>query len=190
MAKFFIEIGSCDFRTLAPLGEQGWQGILIEPVAELLDNIPRVEGLIYENCAITDYTGTTKIRYYDTDESKGEWVRGVGNINPDNNHFISNPQWKKWERTAKVPCYTLDDLIDKHKVKKIDLLKVDTEGHDYVILNNYSWKVKPFIVNCETIHEEMYGESGAIKKLLQEKGYFILDERTEQAGDNLTAVLM
>ena len=190
MAKFFIEIGSCDFRTLAPLGEQGWQGILVEPVAELLDNIPRVEGLIYENCAITDYKGTTQIRYYDTEFSKGEWVRGVGNINQDFNHFLKNPQWKEHEKVDEVACCTLDDLIDKHKVKKIDLLKVDTEGHDFVILQDYSFKIKPFIINCETMHEHIYGDSQEIKKLLQKQGYFILDERTEQAGDNLTAVLM
>ena len=47
---------------------------------------------------------------------------------------------------------TLDALIDKHNVKSIDFLKIDIEGMEYVILDTYSWKVKPNLIKVEIIH--------------------------------------
>ena len=44
---------------------------------------------------------------------------------------------------------TLDALIDKHNVKHIDFLKIDIEGIEYVVLDAYSWKVKPNLIKME-----------------------------------------
>ena len=37
-SKYFIEIGTADFDTFEHLAEDGWKGIFVEPVKELLDN--------------------------------------------------------------------------------------------------------------------------------------------------------
>ena len=35
--KFFIEIGTSDFDTCEDLVKEGWKGIFVEPVKDLLD---------------------------------------------------------------------------------------------------------------------------------------------------------
>ena len=151
MSKFFIEIGTSDFDTCEELAEKGWNGIFIEPVKELLDNLKPINGCVYENCAVLDRMDTMTIKYYDPAWAEG-WVRGVGTLSLDINHMNSNPQWKEHEREAQVPVVTLDYLIDKYEVKHIDYLKIDIEGGEYLILDNYSFKIKPDVMKIEYEH--------------------------------------
>jgi FkbM family methyltransferase len=191
--KFFVEIGTCDFDTCLPLTKNGWKGLMVEPVLGLLNNLPKTEGVIYDNCAVSDKTGETEVRYYDLEFTKDakalqHWARGVGNIHPTANHFKLNRQWQKWERVDKVPCYTLDDLLTKHQVEKIDFLKLDCEGMDYAILKAFSFKIKPSVITAEIQHEDSgLGtgvKAGSIRGLLEKEGYLVVDKD----GDNLTAI--
>jgi FkbM family methyltransferase len=54
--------------------------------------------------------------------------------------------------TIKVKTTTLDKIIKKYLIEKIDLLHTDTEGHDYTILMNYSFIIKPFQILFENSH--------------------------------------
>ena len=93
----------------------------------------------------------TKVLFYDPDWAKG-WVRGVGTLDLDMNTMNSNPEWKEHERHSYLQTMTLDDLVEKHNVKRIDMLKIDTEGTEYDILDSYSWKVKPKFIKFEFEH--------------------------------------
>ena len=110
MTKFFIEIGTSDFETLLPLAKNGWKGIFVEPVKELLDNIPEIEGCFYENCAVWDTNDTFPFKFYDPEWAKG-WQRGVGSLSQMNN-FNSNPHLKEKELTRTVKVRTLDYIIE------------------------------------------------------------------------------
>ena len=169
--KFFIEIGTADFDTYEHLAQQGWKGIFVEPVKPLLDNLERFEGCIYENNAITAEPKHCKIKYYDPEWAKG-WQRGVGNTDMDMNHFHSNPQWKEYERVMYLHTITLDDLIKKHNVKRIDKLKIDTEGTEHEILDSYSWVIKPKELKIEYEHWKNRNiKVGDYIKMLNDKGY-------------------
>jgi len=191
--KFFVEVGSSDFDTCLPLVANGWTGLIIEPVKPLLDNLPETPGITYDCCALAPETGKADVRYYDPKFTEGNinnnfWARGVGNINPNFNHFKLNPQWVKEERVDTVNSYTLQDLFKKHNIEKVDFLKLDCEGMDYPILKNYDWSVKPAVMTVEQAHEDSglglgYG-SGAIRGLLEKAGYLVVDKD----GDNITAI--
>ena len=56
------------------------------------------------------------------------------------------------ERVMYLHTITFDDLIDKHDVKRIDMLKIDTEGTEYQILDSYSWRIKPKTIKFEYEH--------------------------------------
>ena len=133
------------------MAKLGWKGIFVEPVKPLLDNLERFEGCIYENTAITDVPVHTKVKYYDPDWAKG-WVRGVGTLDMEMNTFESNKGWKEHERITYIDTMTLDQLIEKHDVKSIDKLKIDTEGTEYQILDTYSWVIKPKELKIEYEH--------------------------------------
>ena len=182
--KFFIEIGTADFDTLEHLAEQGWKGIFVEPVKELFDNLKRYEGCFYENCAVLDKMDTMTIQFYDPNWSEG-WVRGVGSLDLDINGFHANPQWEEHVTLREVSVVTLDYLIKKHNVKRIDYLKIDIEGWDYKILDNYSWDIKPKKLLIEHKHWKARGINfRQYINLLRIMGY-----ETSSDTENITAVL-
>ena len=150
MSKFFIEIGTSDFDTFEHLAEEGWKGIFVEPVKKLLDNLERFDNCHYENSAILTYDGMTELKYFDVDWAEG-WYRGVGNTDMSRTHF-HNPDLKDKEVVEDVECMRLDTLIKKYNVEKIDYLKIDIEGREFMIMMDYSWKIKPKQVKIEHTH--------------------------------------
>jgi len=52
---------------------------------------------------------------------------------------------KNYYETLKVKLEKLDDYVKKKDIKKIDLLKIDTEGHEYYVL-------KGSLINLSKIH--------------------------------------
>jgi len=168
---FFIEIGTSDFDTYENLAKLGWKGIFVEPVKPLLDNLERFEGCIYENNAITGVPVHTKVKYYDPEWAEG-WARGVGTLDMDMNTFNANPDWIEHERIQYLHTITLDDLIKKHNVERIDKLKIDTEGTEYQILDTYSWVIKPKEIKIEYEHWKLRDINvGDYIQMLNNKGY-------------------
>jgi FkbM family methyltransferase len=133
-----IEIGTSDFRTQAGQVD----GIFIEPVKYYFDRLPECNKI---NCAISNYEGAIDI-YYLTDEeitryNLPQWVRGCNSV------VGPHPTIKQMLidrciplsilRMDDVPVRRIKSIIDEHNVTHINLLKIDTEGHDCVILNDY-----------------------------------------------------
>ena len=73
MSKFFVEVGSADFNTLLPLAKNGWNGIIVEPNTELINNLEVLDNVIYENIAITDDAGVgvQELKYYAPRSNQG-----------------------------------------------------------------------------------------------------------------------
>ena len=93
------------------------------------------------------------LKYYDPEWAEG-WKRGVGSISPINTFNLHNKSGlhQKHVLTREVDVVTLDYLIKKHNVKKIDYLKIDIEGLEYRILDDYSWDIKPDTLKVEYKH--------------------------------------
>lgn len=152
--NFFVEIGSNYFDTLLYLAkDKGWQGLLVEPVPEYFKKIEKVNGVSYENSAISTEKKSVPFFYVTQATIKkyklGDWMRGVGSV--DKNH-IENPEQNVTEIT--VPMITVADLLNKYKITKIDYLKIDAEGLDCQILKQFNVSAIPDIVfewrNCTT----------------------------------------
>jgi hypothetical protein len=126
-----VEVGTSDFRTQAGLVE----GIFIEPVKYYFDRLPKCNKL---NIAISNYTGETDVYYipWEVIEEQGlpNWLRGCNSINEPHKTVVSMGL-QKYVKVDKVKVERIADVIKG--VKKIDVLKIDTEGHDTVILNDY-----------------------------------------------------
>ena len=61
---------------------------------------------------------------------------------------------KGYKRKIKIRCSTLDKYIEKQKIKKIDYLKIDTEGNDFNVLlsaKNFISKGKIKFIEAEII---------------------------------------
>lgn len=131
----FIEIGTSDFNTLI---EQypNKKGISIEPIPVYFNSLPESNSVIKLNYAITKYDGTVTMNWVHPDDivdnNLPDWIRGCNSIGSHINRdaFVSN----EILRSTEVNCMTWKTLVETYKVNSVDLIKIDTEGHDHIIL--------------------------------------------------------
>jgi len=182
--KTFIEIGTCDFDTCQPLADRGWDGIMIEPNPKAFKNMNRVmedyDNIVTLNCAVSDYDGMIKIGL-SKQNYPDKAIRGMSSI-VDENHkggrIFEYETWSKEEyldEIIEVPCKRLDTIIYENQIETIDFLKIDVEGHEMNILEDYTWDVKPTFIKLEHKHIDDIKAVG----LLQDMGYLTWTERED-----------
>ena len=169
----FFQVGANDGLSGDPLNpyimQYPWHGMLIEPqpdmFAQLRENYASVcERLIFENVAIAN--GLSSITMY-RGQSKDYPItsvhrRVVAQLAPHDVESLT------------VPCTTLDTLIKKHDMSHVDILLIDTEGHDYDVLKSLDLAAtSPLIIQFEhglITSQEM---DGAVR-YLSSHGYRVL----------------
>lgn len=128
-----VEIGTSDFWTEA--GQK--DGLFIEPIKEYYD---RLGDCRKENVAISNYEGEIEIYYipseviYSNNIPKG--LRGcnsVGHPHPT----VVNLGFGEYVKKEVVKVSRIKPILDKHGITDIEFLKIDTEGHDTIILNDF-----------------------------------------------------
>ena len=70
---------------------------------------------------------------------------------------------------GKVCCVTLREIIDTNGIRKINFLKIDTEGNDYNVLKGMGNYLDPNFT--EIVYLEMSSNRRAIYDLMDSKGY-------------------
>ena len=164
-----VEIGTSDFRTLA--GQK--DGLFIEPIGEYFDRLPDCKK---ENVAVSDYEGDIDIYYIPSHiierENLPNWLRGCNSVNKMHPTIISLGL-QKHVVLNEVPVVRIKTLIDKYNITSIDLLKIDTEGHDTVILNDYLDTVDFLPKKIQFENNSLSNQSEVLKvcKRLHELGY-------------------
>ncbi len=81
---------------------------------------------------------------------------------------------------------TINNLVSKHKLPRIDLLQIDTEGFDYEVLKQIDFEdMAPQIIHYEHKHlsPEDRGESA---KLLLRNGFQVVFDRSDVLGFRLS----
>jgi len=188
--KTFLEIGACDFDNLDPLLDAGWRGIFVEPVPlyaeSLRQKVSKYPNAVVDQVAITNRDGVITMDTIDDISLSGvnRWKRGISHIaqtpgmskyNYTSGSITLNTSTSISSKKLMVDCRTLDNLIDKHKVETIDLLQLDVEGHELVVLNSYSWKIKPSIMKIQHKHIS----DNDLVDLLNSKGYHCFYEAND-----------
>jgi FkbM family methyltransferase len=168
----FLEIGAMDGRSLDPLyataRKFGWRGMLVEPLKDLFErlkkNYENDPKLIFENVAISD-THETRTLYrvpLAIVDAGGvpNWAAAIATFYPDRNAVggVRTPaedydRIRPFIRQETVQCIPLQVLLDRHAINRIDLIQIDTEGHDYHILKQLDLgKYRPYIIRFEAYH--------------------------------------
>ncbi len=176
--SFFVEVGSCDFDTCETLIKNGWNGIVIEPVKHYYDKLPKYPNIKYENIAISNKVGTSKINYIDPEIIKNksqEWLKGISSLEGKSGplSFSENSFMKENIIEQTVETNTLQNICDKYSVDKIDFLKIDTEGYDFTVLQSIDLdKVNVKMIKIEHKHLD----SSPIIEHLQNNNYLVYIE--------------
>lgn len=148
---FFVQIGANDgviYDPIHPYVQQSnWRGVLVEPVRiyfeRLKENYQSIDRLVFENIAISD---RSEIRdFYRINEDipfLPEWCSGLGTFDLDvlMTHKWAIPDLERYIVREKIECISFHHLLEKHQIRKIDLLLVDTEGYDYEILKQVDFE--------------------------------------------------
>lgn len=173
---FFIQIGANDGIIYDPIHpyiqQSNWRGVLVEPVRTYFDrlkeNYRSNDRLIFENVAISDCDEIRDFyRIRDEAHFLPEWCRGLGtfDLNVLLTHRWAIPDLERYVVREKVECISFNHLIEKHRIGKIDLLLVDTEGYDYEVLKQVDFDtLAPEIL----LYEHQYIEKQ--RRLHLEKG--------------------
>jgi autotransporter strand-loop-strand O-heptosyltransferase len=140
----FIEIGTSDFHTLIEQANDSTRGISIEPIKSYLDSLPDKPNVIKVNAAMSDkesfidiYHVPAKIIY---DKCLPIWLRGCNSVTKPHDYArtkLGPELYDSLVQVDKVPCITWKKLVEDHNITGIEFLKIDTEGHEAVILKDY-----------------------------------------------------
>jgi FkbM family methyltransferase len=198
---FFLEVGAMDGVSYDPLHEHivanSWRGMLIEPLPDMFQQLRHTyrqfPHLILENVAIADAAGTaTMLRVSSDAVEKGlvpAWAKGISSFYADRNE-LGNAEYSSsiLEQIRPhvirevVKCETLNNLMVKHNVRKIDILQIDVEGHDYHVLKQFDFeRFQPAAVRMEFCALPAQ-EQQLTRSLLEKHGY-----ETLQLSDDLLA---
>ena len=139
----YIEIGTADFRTFTEWATPGMNGIAVEPIKEYLDRIPNPAGITKINAAVSNIDGSLNIYYIPSQviEQHGlpQWIRGCNSINVPHKTVVRFLTRKNIDlsiiQNREVPVISVATLLATHNVTSVHYFKVDTEGHDTVIVN-------------------------------------------------------
>jgi FkbM family methyltransferase len=88
------------------------------------------------------------------------------------NHSLFKILTPQITKTGRVKTYSLDDFLKEQGLEEVSLLKLDIEGSEYEVLNNFTdWdKIRNIILEYHDFAEHNHDQ---LEKLLQEKGYKI-----------------
>lgn len=179
---FVLQIGAMDGELFDPMHEYitqfQWSGLLVEPVAEQFERLQQTYAnqpqLQLANVAIAEEIGTANMYHLPTEKVDNhqvpKWGYGTSSFYKDRNALAFDEVQEHIEQ-IEVQTTTLPALLEEHKVQQIDVLQIDTEGHDYQILKQFDFgKYHPLIINMEIVNLPK-AENTATKKLLDEHGY-------------------
>ncbi|MBL9155520.1 MAG: FkbM family methyltransferase [Verrucomicrobiales bacterium] len=124
--------------------------LLVEPVREyfeqLRQNYGRLPGVIFENVAVADQPGESKIyRLAVKPEDHGypEWLSQLSSLKESRmgelwDRYEAKPEYQEFYLKHRieepVTCVTFADLMARHGLERVDLLQIDVEGFEYEIL--------------------------------------------------------
>tara|TARA_R110002020_G_scaffold132381_1_gene295623 strand:+ start:849 stop:1415 length:567 start_codon:yes stop_codon:yes gene_type:complete len=154
-----IDIGSHNGKTASPtyrytLNDK-YKVYHVEPNPYLHEDLQKHNSTLLKY-GVSDYNGRGKL-YFDkrgfNNRQKGSHINKLTGMRSS---FLKENEYLGsflTDNFVEVDMITLDKLIDDLDLKKIHLLKIDTEGFDFRILKHYSWKIKPAKIITEDFIE-------------------------------------
>tara|TARA_Y100000310_G_C20694835_1_gene824882 strand:- start:4742 stop:5395 length:654 start_codon:yes stop_codon:yes gene_type:complete len=188
----FIEIGTADWGTEAERwfnSNKPFTGLSIEPLSIYLKKLPDETSFYFkEQCAISNNESTKQIYYIHPDtvdklngHYKWKGCNSIGDYHPlhikvSRHHDIP---LEELVTTESIQLKKIETIIKKYKVEEIDFLKIDTEGYDTFILEDFlnyiqtsqRFYLLPKKIKFESNHLNDYDKITNIFKMLKEVGY-------------------
>lgn len=187
----FVEIGANDgekFDHLHDLVHSGrWRGVMVEPVPYVFErlraNYEHLPLVSLENSAIAGSDGELPFFHLAPADAAEramlpDWYDALGSFSRDNvlRHRTEIPDIEDRLVTTTVPCLTYQALCAEHRLDRVDLLLIDTEGYDHEILKQVDLATRPpRMVVYEHFHLDA-ADRAACRRMVEGSGYLTLEE--------------
>lgn len=169
-----------------------WRGVFVEPIpynfVQLVNNYKEFPGIILEQAAITNAAAS----FYYVDEDEGCDMRWASQIcSTDRTYVEKSLEHMRLGATtgycppgtitedaeahivedSSIVCMTMDELIQKHDITRVDFLNIDAEGQDFEIFSSFDIeRFSPAILCIEnaTFNDD---ERAKFREIIQRNGY-------------------
>lgn len=134
-----VDVGAHYGESFSPFADAGWRVMAFEPDPnpdkwETLSKHESRHNVTIHRKAV-DETGGRTVSFYASNESTG--VSAM-------HQFLSSH-----ELVAEVETITLSESLAAQEIQGIDFLKIDTEGHDLMVLKGHDWRIRTDAILCE-----------------------------------------
>lgn len=173
---YFVQIGANDGVGDDPVASSvrhlGLKGLFVEPLpsafSQLQKNYADIGGLAFENAAIGNVDGAIELFVPEGADRNSRLSQKASMSAAVVKNHVGVGRLEK----LSVPSITMSTLLDKHQIRHISLLVVDTEGFDFEIVKQLlsETELRPSIVQYELVHLSR-AEREAGRRLLEECGY-------------------
>lgn len=186
----FVEIGANDGAQhdfLAPhIEEGGWSGLMVEPVPYVFERLRRNHqgraGIRLVNAAVGERDERRPFYHLrdagpDERASLPSWYDGIGSFSRETllSHAPQMPDIGQRLVETEVETLTYATLLERHAVTHVDLLVIDTEGHDWEILRTVDLHEGPRLIVYEHFHLHP-GARSAARAHAEAAGYATMEE--------------
>lgn len=181
---FFIEADTNDGLSQSNTAlyefDYGWKGLLVEPnFKKYLDCKKIRKNSIVENYALVSSNYTQKtikgdFNNQDYENSLMAMVIDDGDYQDDILLYCKNEKIKN-NQIVEVPAITINDLLDKHKISKIDFFSLDVEGYEMSVLNGMDFSnVRPKYFLIETANRPEYQK--IVRQYMKDENYLFVKQ--------------
>ncbi len=151
----------------------GWKGINIDlnPLSIDLFKVARPKDI--NICAAVSGKKTTKKLFFD------HQLSSINTLSKNHTLFIKKAFGIKNLKEKKIKTRTLNEILVSNKIKKVDFMNIDIEGHEMEVLKNFNFNLFDIKLICiEIIDYESYSKKIKIKKsklfkLLKKNNYIL-----------------
>jgi FkbM family methyltransferase len=154
----FVEIGTCDYHTLLEGCTPEQIGLSVEPVKTYLDRLPDKPNVTKINVAISAENNIVDLFWVEPENQEKYnlgFTKGWATIiKPHRGHSEAKKMLETGMLTNhKIEAITWSTLVERYQIESVDLVKIDTEGHDCVVVNSIlDSSVHPIQIEFEITH--------------------------------------
>jgi FkbM family methyltransferase len=131
-----------------------WTGVLIEPHPEnfKLLQTNRPNNFLFNNL-VSCHTEPLKFRYFVDSHAAVSGVENTLSQHHFETYFDSDNEWNKSlpQNSIFINPVTLTEIVKETKLRHIDLLSLDVEGHEYEVLKSWDFSIPIDVVLIETL---------------------------------------
>jgi FkbM family methyltransferase len=165
--------------------------ILVEPVPFLFEQLKNNynakfvnnQNIFFINKAVSNFVGEMEMTIPSEKNDFSRlpfWASQLASVDPY--HALGHINNLLVEKII-VKTTTINEIVKEYNVTQIDLLHTDTEGHDYTILMNYNFEIKPKQIMFEHKHMDGLFKVGIkyqeLSTRLLSLGYKIINQNSE-----------